>query len=344
MATSRWTPPRTPFLVANVGVSRKTVTNSVNRGDTTQLIPHVYIGREGLPDESALSPHEFVRAQHTLLALAYQVRDSRLVASHETAALALGLPVLTSSTQATDAPRFTVDPSAGMRSRREPRVFVGALPPQAITTVASDHQAELRVTTAARTALDIASEIDMPYALMTVDAVARQVAGNFRGYRNLRGDLPERVLQMARNPMLVARCTRAHGRRDIARIIELADPRRESPGESLSFGRMVAAGLPIPLCQAAIATEHGVVYPDFYWPALGLAAECDGRVKYDGTFGADDGVLIRQAVRERELKDGDIAVARLWMSDMDHNPQRVIDDLARQMMAQGWDGVLRKWW
>lgn len=67
-------------------------------------------------------------------------------------------------------------------------------------------------------------------------------------------------------------------------------------------------------------------------------------VKYDGTFGADDGVLARQARRERDLKDGGIAVARLWVSDMDHNHQRVIDDLARNMVAQGWDGALRKRW
>ena len=344
MATPRWTPPRTPFLVTNVGVCRKTVTNAVKRGEIVQLIPRVYIAREGLPDESALSPHEYVRAQHTLLALAYQVRDPRLVASHETAALALGLPVFTTGTLATYVPRFTVDPSTGMRSRKEPRVLVGTLPPQAVTTVATDHQAELRVTTDARTALDLATEFAMPYALMTVDAVVRQVAGNFRGVRNLRGDLPQRVLQVARQPLLQAICTRAHARRDTARIIELADPRRESAGESLSFGRIVAAGLPVPLCQVAIATEHGVVYPDFYWPELRLAAECDGLVKYDGTFGVDDGVLARQARRERDLKDGGIAVARLWVSDMDHNHQRVIDELARFMVAQGWDGVLRKRW
>jgi hypothetical protein len=122
----------------------------------------------------------------------------------------------------------------------------------------------------------------------------------------------------------------------VARVIDLTDPIRESAAESLTFGWIVEAGLPVPVCQAGVLTDSGVFFPDFWWEDLGLAGECDGAVKYAGSPDADEGVLVRQAERERALRAAGFVVVRWTASEVMAHPYSVIARLEAAFDACGW--------
>ena len=82
------------------------------------------------------------------------------------------------------------------------------------------------------------------------------------------------------------------------RSLSLADPIRESPIESLSYGHMVEAGLPLPTCQCEVRTPQGTLFPDFYWEERRLIGESDGRWKY-----VDSGAVMHEKEREQVLRD-----------------------------------------
>lgn len=68
----------------------------------------------------------------------------------------------------------------------------------------------------------------------------------------------------------------------VARVIEIADARSGSPGESLSRAEMYLKGFPKPEMQYRIEAANGVLVgiSDFYWQDLQLLGEYDGSVKY----------------------------------------------------------------
>lgn len=74
---------------------------------------------------------------------------------------------------------------------------------------------------------------------------------------------------------------RARGSRQCAAVIEFADPLSESPLESISRLGIRGAHLPPPILQHRIRLPSGSdACVDFFWPALGVVGEADGRNKY----------------------------------------------------------------
>jgi uncharacterized protein DUF559 len=117
-----------------------------------------------------------------------------------------------------------------------------------------------RVTTAARTAWDLARRVRLVEAVVAVDALAR--TGGF---------VPEDLL---------ARRTRSPGARGCRRldeVVRLADPRAESPPETRLRLLLTWAGLP-PAVQHEVLDEHGflVARVDLAYPDAKLAIEYDG--------------------------------------------------------------------
>ncbi len=135
-----------------------------------------------------------------------------------------------------------------------------------------------RATAAADTAVDIActsSEIDL---LAVLDA-AMQVGVS-------RADLL-RAVESAR------------GRRGITKVktwILHADPRAQSPMESRTRYRVVAAGLPIPGLQVRVDVPGGVRYLDLGWRRKRVGLEFDGE-----EFDTGDGRMARDRQRHNEL-------------------------------------------
>ena len=62
--------------------------------------------------------------------------------------------------------------------------------------------------------------------------------------------------------------------------VDLADPWSESWLESLSRGRAIEAGLPVPLCNVTLIAERREVRVDLLWADVAVIGEADGKAKY----------------------------------------------------------------
>lgn len=330
MPYPRWTPPTTPFMFVNASVGRKALAAALKRGDVVELHPGVYIAAGALCEAPA--------ERHAQRALARQVRSPDLVASHETAALAHGLPLLYPDRSAEEPPRFTRAPGPSVRSSR--LVSVRPLPPAHVTDMPAGPLAGLRLTTPARTAMDLAASLDLCEALMALDFVARRAAAGYLVSKKLRGAITDRVLKASLQPLERARVARPHRNRRATRALGLAYPGRESAGESLSFAHMVLAGLPLPECQVLIQTDRGEKWVDFDWPEYGVSGECHGAVKYDGSLGSTEGVLVDEAERQHAVEGAGRSVVSWDMSEMMAVPHAVIGRIGGRLKAHGWDGFL----
>lgn len=182
--------------------------------------------------------------------------------------------------------------------------------------VADDDTCEidgLRVTTLGKTVADLIRWLPFAEAVMVADA------GLHRGLT--RGELCDRT-------------TTGRGCRMAARVLEFADGRSESPGESLSRVRISHADLPVPELQTVLRDARGrfLGRVDFFWDESGVVGEFDGAIKYDelvpdGQTSAD--VIRAEQKREQGLRDAGFEVVRwgwddLWTSDMTDRLRRVI--------------------
>ncbi|MBI4899935.1 MAG: DUF559 domain-containing protein, partial [Actinobacteria bacterium] len=114
----------------------------------------------------------------------------------------------------------------------------------------------------------------------------------------------------------------------LARAISLTVPARESVAESLSAGHMHLAGLATPEFQHRIRTPRGDVFPDFYWPELGLVGEVDGKVKY-----TDPTAYEREKLREQALRDLGYRIVRWTAREIMLSPDVVVARVARALAA-----------
>lgn len=122
--------------------------------------------------------------------------------------------------------------------------------------------AGLAVTTVLRTAWDLARWLPTVEGVVAMDALAR--LGQFP---------PDAVLQIQ------GRYPRARWRRRLPAVIDLADPRAESPMETRSRLVLVLRGLPRPALQYQVFDKFGdfIARLDMAYPPLKLAMEYDGR-------------------------------------------------------------------
>lgn len=144
----------------------------------------------------------------------------------------------------------------------------------------------VRVTSPARTVVDLARTLPVEEAVVVGDSALRRYPGlDFHAHF----DAPRAGIAAAR------------------RVVGFLDARSESPGESLSRLRLRDAGLPAPVLQPVIHTPGGVFVArvDFFWEQWGLVGEFDGMVKY-GTV--DD--VRAEKHREDALRDLGLQVVR----------------------------------
>ena len=111
------------------------------------------------------------------------------------------------------------------------------------------------------------------------------------------------------------RCVRWPGVRASREAIAFADPRSESPLETHSRWKFAEFGLPAPDLQVRIGNQDGafIARVDFYWDDLGIVGEADGAVKYDGT---DPEPLVREKARQEDLADTGLEVFRWGWPDV----------------------------
>jgi hypothetical protein len=276
----------------------------------------VYVNTRAVPEAPA--------DQHLQLALAHQLLLPRLVASDATAALAWGVELDDPSAAARGPRSFVRPPGVGARSERGPdrRVRVAAVPREQRAA----HPSGLVVTTVPRVAVDVVADLDLPAALISLDAAARMLLQERVGLTRIRAQQQDRhAIAAALAPLHAAAqgATSHLTRRGVGAALAWADPRRESAAESLSFGHMVMAGLPLPELQVPLHDEQGVMYPDFRWRSAMLVGEVDGNVKYQSP---ED--LVAERRRQARIERLGYRVVRWEAAEIRQRPSAVIRRIA----------------
>jgi hypothetical protein len=194
------------------------------------------------------------RRRHLVLAHAARaVRNRRLVFSHWTAAAAWDLPRIG---RLPESVHVVAERATGGRTDDHlVRHSVGI--PET-----TEWRSGLEVTSLERTLVDVARVAAFPAAIVVADAALALLGPGV--------DL---------TPQLGS--ARSRGVAKARRVVEFADPRSGSPGESLSRASMALAGIPEPVLQHAFDDAEGRMFADFWWPQFGIVGEFDGAIKYD---------------------------------------------------------------
>ena len=206
-----------------------------------------------------------------------------------------------------DGVRVLVGTSARGRGSSLVRPHVGR-PAEAVCV------GDLRVTSPARTVVDLARTCSLQTAVAAADHALRHGLCTADELRAEVDAVPPRVRG-----------------RHTARLVEaLADPLSMSPGESLSRVQMFLLNLPRPQLQKEIHDELGMVgIVDFGWE--GVVGEFDGKVKYrvpDGSSASEAGEVVwREKQREDRLR-AQVRVVR-WTWSVALDPLRLGALLAR---------------
>ena len=260
-----------------------------------------------LPDDAAAVHRLLVRA--TLGGLRQPA-----VVSHQSAAVLHGLPLWD---VALDRVHVTRRPPAWNSSSG---ILVGH-----VARLRDDEVEEIDgvpVTTAVRTALDLARSLPHEAAVVSLDAALH---GRLLDHDVLR----TRLFDIAGTP----------GSRSATRAVTFADGRSESVGESRSRVILARWGLAPSALQFDVRSASGGVIgrADFAWEERGVLGEFDGRVKYGRLLrpGEDPGdAVFAEKRREDAIRDELWGVVRWVWSDL-HVPHRFAARVRRALERGG---------
>ena len=234
---------------------------------------------------TALSPE----AHHVLDAAAFALA-SRLgpVASHGTAALVHGLPLLG---PLPEVPQLTRPARSSSDTSRTPGLHVAALLPADRTSVGG-----VPVTTLARTAVDVARSEPARNGLVVADAVLHRM-------------VPHEEL------LAVAQAHRSWpGGPQAVRVAAFADGRAETPLETLTRLAYCSERLPAPQSQVEVRRDgRFVALVDFLFRDQRTVGEADGMGKYD-----EPGSLRAEKRREEDLRRCGLEVVRNTWDEVWH--------------------------
>ncbi|MFP5333789.1 MAG: type IV toxin-antitoxin system AbiEi family antitoxin domain-containing protein [Actinomycetes bacterium] len=264
------------------GVTRACVRWAVERGDLMRLATGVWCLRQ-VWDASD------TRGRHVLRLRAAQHRRPRAVACAESAAVVLGLPLPVVPPD----PRLTVarqPPRHGGSGRRgSARGRRAWLTDDEVVVVRG-----LRVTTPARTVVDLSRHVSFPWALAAGDAAMR--------FLGVDADMLRDATR--RNP-----CAPGHPKSVL--VARHADPRPESALESVTRGVMIKLALPVAEPQVVVQRYRVDLLVRECWTVV----EADGKVKYnDNDPTAAERVWLDKRRRD-DLHDCGHEVVRFVMDD-----------------------------
>jgi len=155
----------------------------------------------------------------------------------------------------------------------------------------------LRVTSLERTVVDCALMLDYRRSLIIMDNALRQGA-NPALMRAMADGIPGR-----------------RGVKNLRRVLENADPRSESAGETLTRELLQRLKIPMPEIQFEVTSRAGRHRMDFAWKARKIALEFDGKTKYFD-YAPTDEVLYQERQRENALTEEGWMFLRLKWQDL----------------------------
>ena len=271
----------------------------------TEELVRVRRGAYAVPADGPLS----TRATHVrLLAATVGQASTELVVSHMSAAALHGLPIWNDSLERV---HLTRNRQGQGKVRRYVHLHCTPLPDHDVVEIDG-----FRVTSLARTVVDLASSLDALHAVPIGDAALRN------------GLRPDQLAQLA---------DESGGRRGIAgarRSLALLDARSESPGESMSRVVLHQHRVPPPELQLEVFAAHGTLVgrTDFGWREQRTLGEFDGRSKYGRLLlrpgQTPEQALFEEKRREDALRDLGWEVVRWIWADL-FAPSALLDRLAR---------------
>ena len=218
-----------------------------------------------------------------------------LAVSHRSAAAVHRLPCIG---EPPTAPVLTRPARGAWESSTSPLLRLAPLPLEHVVMLRG-----VRVTSPARTVIDVARESGLSQGLLVADAALR--AGLSR-------------VALAQVAAFCRLWPGAHAANDVVR---LADPRAESALESLGRVGMYTQGVPAGELQLVVIRDGvQLARTDHGWPALRVIGEADGMAKYDS--GA---VLRAEKLRQERLEDCGLTVFRYTWAEALHRPKLLAD-------------------
>jgi very-short-patch-repair endonuclease len=171
------------------------------------------------------------------------------------------------------------------------------------------HRSSLPVTSPVRTWRDLAGILEPPALLAVTDQVLVRLAG--------RADLQA---ELQRRPSGRG-CARAR------RVLPLAEPRAESPMESVLRWLLLEAELPAPELQFVVRDAGGVFLgrADLAWP------EHKVLVEFDGDGHRDRDVFVNDVRRQNRLVAAGWVVLRFTSADVLGRPDEVVAEIRRAL-------------
>ena len=294
---------RLPSLVAQIAdgavvTTAEAVRQGLSKDELRRLVADGALDRvvRGVYATPAATGWEADHRRLVVATATARISHEPLVLGGPSAAVVYGLPILSRP------PAVVCAATELLRGTKTGRTLRTIAPPGAegTTTVGPFH-----LTTPARTVLDIAR------LMSTADGVAAADAALRRG-------LTTRAELRAVADRLAGHVGVARARR----VVDLADERSESPGESWSAVVIDDLGLPRPERQEAFRDDTGLIgRADFWWPEHGVVGEFDGRVKYGRSNPSGrppEEVLWAEKGREDRLRRRVAAVARWTIDELRH--------------------------
>lgn len=316
MRTARpWALPQLPTRRSELGptVTPRMLRTQLAAGRLVRLRSQVYLDVGRWPDDPA--------GRHLMLARAEVAVYPDAVLSHQSAALVWGLPSPGWTPWEALPPSVTLPSGGSRRSVDGPcRHRTAALPRHHVARDAAGYL----VTSPVRTSVDLAAGLDLPEQLVLFDATARLLVEAMVARPRRSEYAAQRFADAARQQL--AEAAVAIRRTGLRPSISLADPRRESPIESLSAGHMVLSGIPLPVFQHPFRTRLGTMYADCYWPDHGLIGEADGVVKY-----SEPNAFEQEKRREQVLRDLGLRMVRWLGREVMSEPQTVMARIHRAL-------------
>lgn len=219
-------------------------------------------------------------------------------ASHESAAMLHGLDLFGRKPAETVTVTRPPDGRGSRSSRSHIKVHAAELPRGHVTT-----QYGLPVTTAARTAIDIARDRPFMNGVVTADSA-------------LRGRKASKTALAA----VLDACKGWPGAVRAGRVIEFSDGRAESVLESCARVIFAERGLPPPQLQTEIYGLEFIGRVDFFWPEYNTIAEADGLTKYRKT----PALATDQLERDQLLREAGYKVVHFTWHQLFRQTLRVI--------------------
>jgi very-short-patch-repair endonuclease len=222
------------------------------------------------------------------------------VVSHSTAAAVWGLAIPLQPEES--KVHLTVATGSAVRARADRSIHRGPLGAGEVV-----ERLGFRLTTPQRTWRDLAATLPPPALLAVTDQVLAHWCS--------RSELSQ---QLDLRPS-------GRGSARARSVLPVADPRAESPMESVLRWVLHAAGLPAPELQHVIGTPVGTFRADLAWP------ESKVLVEFDGAVHREQRVFVEDLRRQNALVAAGWTVLRFSSADVLGRPEEVVAAILRAL-------------